>query len=52
MEGERKDGLDLVRGGQEHLALVHLVLLHLAEWCTEGPLRDLKGYTLGELRWI
>ena len=34
-------------GGQEPLALVHLVLLHLAEWCTEGPLRDLKGNTEG-----
>ena len=39
-------GWGLDRDGQEPLALAHLVLLHLAEWCAEGPLRDLKGYTL------
>ena len=43
--GERI-GLDLDGDGQEPLALAHLVLLHLAEWCAEGPLRDLKGNTL------
>ena len=44
--GERI-GLDLDGDGQEPLALAHLVLLHLAEWCAEGPLRDLKGNTEG-----
>ena len=40
-------GLGLDRDGQEPLALAHLMLLHLAEWCAEGPLRDLKGNTEG-----
>ena len=44
--GKYWPGEVLVRGGQEPLALAHLVLLHLAEWCAEGPLRDLKGNTL------
>ena len=30
-------------GGQEPLALVHLLLLHLAEQCTEGPLIAQRG---------
>ena len=34
-------------GGQEPLALVQLVLLHLAECCTEGPLNAHKGNTMG-----
>ncbi len=40
-------GWVLERDGQEPLALVHLVLLHLAEWCTEGPLNAHKGNTNG-----
>ena len=53
---DRRKGLAwnwvLDRGGQEPLALVYLVLLHLAEWYTEGPLRDLKGNTVGKEGWI
>ena len=48
--GEERKGLawwGAGREGQEPLALVHLVLLHLAEWCTEGPLSDHKGNTWG-----
>ena len=36
-----------IESGQEPLALVHLLLLHLAEQCTEGPLIAQKGYTEG-----
>ena len=41
----------LERVGQEPLALMHLVLLHLAEQCIEGPLSDHKGITDGVLGW-
>ena len=34
------------------MALVYLVLLHLAEWYTEGPLSDHKGNTVGKEGWI
>ena len=44
-------GMDLDRDGREPLAHALLLLLHPAECSAEGPLRDLKGYTLVGAKW-